>query len=97
MSYSLLVEKKKVKEYLDSLQDDRRETHIDNLQQLSNHPYPGDGPGDKKQIKARDISNKLFRIRSGDYRGIYRISEREETVYVLNFGRKEDIEPKYGP
>lgn len=93
MSYRVLVDLNKVKEYLDDLQEPNN--HESNILQLSNNPYPGDGKGDMKQIRGTSVSNKLFRLRSGDHRGIYLISDKDNIVKVFDFGHKENIESKY--
>ncbi len=96
MAHEVLVHEDRVKEYLSSLDDEDEECkHTRKLSHLAENPYPGEGRGDKKQIKGRDEPNNLFRIRSGDHRGLYQILDQDKEVLVWDFDRKERFERRY--
>ena len=57
-------------------------------------PYPGQGRGDKKQIKgATDV---VYRLRVGSYRIFYRIEKSEKRVYVFDILTADQAHKKYG-
>ena len=60
---------------------------------LSN-PFPGNGPGDKKEIKG--TSDVAYRLRVGNYRVFYRINSNEHVVYVFDVLTAEQAHKKYG-
>ena len=57
-------------------------------------PYPGQGRGDKKQIKgAMDV---VYRLRVGSNRFFYRIEKSEKRIYVFDILTAEQAHKKYG-
>ena len=90
--WKVLVEKNVLK-FLDSLDKSRRENIRKNLRFLKLSPYPGQGLGDKKEIKGS--SKSAYRIRIGDYRAFY-IIEDNKTVKVTELMTAETALKKYG-
>ena len=82
-----------VLEFLDSLDKSRRENIKKNLRFLRLSPYPGQGIGDKKEIKGS--SKSAYRMRIGDYRAFY-IIEDNKTIKVTELMTAETAHKKYG-
>lgn len=80
--------------YLESLDRRRAENIRDSLRLLKESPYPGQGIGDKKEIKG--TSKSTFRIRIGDYRAFYVIEESNNLVKVTEIMTAEAAHKKYG-
>lgn len=57
-------------------------------------PFPGDGRGDKKEIKG--TYDAAYRLRVGNYRIFYRINSNEHVVYVFDVLTAEQAHKKYG-
>lgn len=51
---------------------------------LSENPRPSGA----KQLQGHD---KIYRIRSGDYRIIYRVDDKKITVFVISIGDRKEI------
>ena len=66
----------------------------ENLRFLKESPYPGQGLGDKKEIKG--ASKTAFRMRIGDYRAFYVIEDASRTVKVTEVMTAEAAHKKYG-
>ena len=66
----------------------------ENLRLLKESPYPGQGLGDKKEIKG--ASKIAFRMRIGDYRAFYVIEDASRTVKVTEVMTAEAAHKKYG-
>ena len=90
--WKVLVEENALK-FLDSLDKSRRENIRKNLRFLKLSPYPGQGLGDKKEIKGS--SKAAYRIRIGDYRAFY-IIEDNKTVKITELMTAEAAHRKYG-
>ena len=90
--WKVLVEDNVLK-FLDSLDKSRRENIRKNLRFLKLSPYPGQGLGDKKEIKGS--SKSAYRMRIGDYRAFY-IIEDNKTVKVTELMTAETAHKKYG-
>ena len=50
---------------------------------------------DDENEEAMDGPNNLFRVRSGDHRGLYQILDQDKEVHVWDFDRKEKFERRY--
>ena len=90
--WTVLVEENAMK-FLDSLDKRRREHIKENLRLLKESPCPGQGVGDKKEIKGS--SKSAFRMRIGDYRAFYVIEENKKTVKVTEIMTAESAHKKY--
>ena len=80
--------------YLESLGKKRSENIKDGIRLLKESPYPGQGTGDKKEIKG--TAKSAFRIRVGDYRAFYIIEETNKLVKVTEIMTAEAAHKKYG-
>lgn len=74
--YSLLFEKNVIK-FLSKLDKKVSLRIIKKLNLLQNNPYPADA---KRIVNVKD---KVFRIRIGDYRALYRIEGNEIIIVFL--------------
>lgn len=91
--WKVLVEENVLK-FLDSIDKRRRENIRKSLRLLKASPYPGQGLGDKKEIKG--ASKSAYRMRIGDYRAFYVIEEKIKTVKVTELMTAEVAHKKYG-
>lgn len=91
--WKVLIEHSALK-YLESLDKRRMESIKESLRLLKKSPYPGQGHGDKKEIKG--ASKSAFRIRIGDYRAFYIIEENSRTVKITEIMTAEAAHKKYG-
>lgn len=92
--WELLIEKDALK-YLESLGRRRAENIKEMLKSsLKESPFPGQGSGDKKEVKG--TSKTAFRIRIGDYRAFYVIEEAEKIVKITEIMTAEAAHKKYG-
>lgn len=91
--WKVLIEQNAIK-YLESLDRRRIENIKESLRLLKESPYPGQGIGDKKEIKG--TSKSIFRIRIGDYRAFYVIEEGSRLVKVTEIMTAEAAHKKYG-
>lgn len=90
--WKVLVEESALK-FIESL-GRRAESIKENLRLLKESPYPGQGSGDKKEIKG--ASKTAFRMRIGDYRAFYVIDHASRTVKVTEVMTAEAAHKKYG-
>ncbi|MBI2971306.1 MAG: type II toxin-antitoxin system RelE/ParE family toxin [Candidatus Aenigmarchaeota archaeon] len=90
--WKVLIEHGALK-YLESLGQRRMENIKESLRLLKESPYPGQGIGDKKEIKG--TSKSAFRMRVGDYRAFYIIEENSKTVKVTEIMTAEAAHKKY--
>ncbi len=91
--WTVLIEESAVK-FLDSLNKRRREHIKEGLRLLRESPYPGQGLGDKKEIKGS--SKSAFRMRIGDYRAFYVLEENKKTIKITEIMTAEAAHKKYG-
>ena len=91
--WKVLIEENALK-FLDSLDKRRRESIKENLRLLKASPYPGQGIGDKKEIKG--ASKSAYRMRIGDYRAFYVVEEDRKTVKITEVMTAESAHKKYG-
>ncbi len=83
MSYTVIVPKP-VEKQLDSLPDDVRERILEKVVLLAEEPRP---PG---VVKLKGY-NREYRIRVGDYRVRYEISDEELIVLLLHCKHRRDV------
>ena len=91
--WKVLIEESAMK-FLNSLDKRRRENIKEDLRLLKVSPYPGQGLGDKKEIKG--ASKTAYRMRIGDYRAFYIIEEKNKTVKITELMTAEAAHKKYG-
>jgi mRNA-degrading endonuclease RelE of RelBE toxin-antitoxin system len=92
--WKVLIDKDALK-YIESLGKQRSENIKESLKQsLRESPFPGQGPGDKKEVKG--TSKSAFRIRIRDYRASYVIEESNKVVKVTEVMTAEAAHKKYG-
>lgn len=91
--WTVLIEESAVK-FLDSLNKRRREHIKEDLWLLKESPYPGQGLGDKKEIKGS--SKSAFRMRIGNYRAFYVIEENKKIIKITEIMTAESAHKKYG-
>jgi len=91
--WTVLIEERAVK-FLNSLNKRRREHIKEELRLLKESPYPGQGLGDKKEIKGSFKS--AFRMRIGSYRAFYVIEENKKTIKITEIMTAESAHKKYG-
>jgi len=82
MSYEVAILRRAVKELAQLPQKDRLRVEAD-VEALGSHPRPN---GSRK-LTGRDG----YRIRSGDYRVVYEINDRLQSVTVFHVGHRKDI------
>jgi mRNA interferase RelE/StbE len=73
-------------EYLKTLEKKLRKQIIAKIQQLSANPHP---PGSKVLQGMADGEERIYRIRSGDYRILYCV--RGVIVCVLDIDHRKDV------
>jgi mRNA interferase RelE/StbE len=78
-SYNVLIKPSAVKE-LEGLTLKARRKLVTKIQSLSTEPCP---PGSEKLS-----GQERYRIRQGDYRAIYSIDDREQSVLVVKIGHR---------
>jgi mRNA interferase RelE/StbE len=83
LSYTVIVPKP-VEKQLDSLPDDVRERILEKVVLLAEEPRP---PG---VVKLKGY-NREYRIRVGDYRVRYEISDEELIVLLLHCKHRRDV------
>lgn len=81
-SYSLLIKPSATKELEDLPLEDRRRV-ARRMTGLADQPRP---PGHE-----RLTGRELYRVRQGDYRILYEVSDRERTVTVIRIGHRRDV------
>lgn len=82
MSYQLAILRRAVKELAQLPEKDRLRIEAD-IESLATNPRPHG----VKKLTGREG----YRIRSGDYRVVYEITDRQRTVTVLHVGNRKDI------
>jgi mRNA interferase RelE/StbE len=86
MSYQLLLHRS-VTKFLNKCAKKQREEISEKLEQLKLTPYPGS----ILDIKVLQGYDKLYRLRVGQYRLIYKIQENELIIFILKAGQRGDI------
>jgi mRNA interferase RelE/StbE len=81
-SYKVLIKPSAVKE-LEAMPLKARRKLVAKIQGLSTEPRP---PGSEKLS-----GQERYRIRQGDYRAIYSIEDREQSVLVVKIGHRGDV------
>jgi mRNA interferase RelE/StbE len=81
-SYSVGIKRSAAKE-LESLPDKIRRRIADRIQALGTEPRP---PGCEKLT-----GEELYRIRQGDYRVVYSVTDAELTVLVIRVRHRRDV------
>jgi mRNA interferase RelE/StbE len=71
---------------LDSIPEISRKKMIDSIQKLSSDPFPS-GPNIKK---LKGFKPPIYRIRSGDFRVLYRIQDK--MIIILRLIDRKDLE-----
>jgi len=75
--------RRRVRQSLDKLPEKDRRVVITALETLEQEPRP------RGVEKIR--GTELWRIRKGDYRAIYYIDDREQTITVVRIGHRRDV------
>jgi len=75
--------RRRVRHSLDKLPEKVRQVVIATLESLEQEPRP------RGVEKIR--GTELWRIRKGDYRAIYYISDREQIITVVRIGHRRDV------
>ncbi len=75
--------RRRVRQSLDKLPEKDRRVVITALESLEQEPRP------RGVEKIR--GTELWRIRKGDYRAIYYIDDREQTITVVRIGHRRDV------
>ncbi len=91
--WKVLIEQGALK-YLESLDKRRRKNIKAELRFLKESPYPGQGSGDKKEI--RGTSKSAFRMRIGEYMAFYIIEKSSKTIKITEIMTAEAAHKKYG-
>lgn len=94
MSYRLLIEEEAL-EFIESLDDKSKRICKDNIKQLAENPYPGQGKGDKR--KEVVDGEEVWRLHIGrTYTAFYVIDEDESVVRVLEVLPIDEAHKRYG-
>jgi len=75
--------RRRVRQSLDKLPEKDRQVVIATVESLGQEPRP------RGVEKIR--GTELWRIRKGDYRAIYYIDDREQTITVVRIGHRRDV------
>ncbi len=75
--------RRRVRQSLDKLPEKDRQVVIATVESLGQEPRP------RGVEKIR--GTELWRIRKGDYRAIYYIDDREQTIAVVRIGHRRDV------
>ena len=94
MSYSVYIEPE-VKEFVGYLDDKGKQICKDNLENLKNNPYPGQGIGDKGKIKISGEEVYGLHI-SHTFTALYYVLEEEKQVRVVEILPIDEAHKKYG-
>ena len=93
MKYRLLLDKKRAKEFLESLTDKSRRIVISKLKDLAEDPHPG---GSKEHLNVRGRT-EYYRLPIGRTVTVfYTIHRMEREVHVLEILTIEQAHKKYG-
>lgn len=75
--------RRRVQQSLEKLSEKARRVVITALESLEQEPRP------RGVEKIRET--ELWRIRKGDYRAIYHIDDREQTISIVRIGHRRDV------
>lgn len=81
MQYRIKIDREALK-FLSTLQKKAKQQIIRKIDSLKTDPHP---VGHKK------LDDNMYRIRSGDYRIIYRIHKEQIIVHIVAIGNRKDI------
>jgi len=91
----MVVVRKELVEYLNSLDDKSRRIVRTKLFSLEENPYPG-SPGDKERLSLPD-DTVLYRMHIGrTWTVLYRVDEASKTVKIIDMMTIEQAHKKYG-
>ena len=74
--------------FLASLQKKIRRQIVTKIELLANDPFPA---GHKMIQGMSDTEERVYRIRSGDYRVLYVVREHPSHIVVLDIGHRKDV------
>lgn len=58
------------------------------IEALAAAPHP---PGCKKLKGQGDVSDEVYRVRSGDYRVLYVVRDNAKQIVILDIGHRKDV------
>ena len=74
--------------FLEMIQPKLRRQCVKRVQELSGNPFPHNC----KMLQGKsDEEEKVYRIRSGDYRILYVVRNNPDQIIVLDIGHRKDI------
>ena len=76
----------KANKFLDKLDIYVSKRIKDKLRTLSENPVPSDS-----KFIARELNDKVFRIRIGDYRALYKLKEHEKLILVAKIDKRPRV------
>ncbi len=85
MSYEVHLSQRCSK-FIDKLEKMQGNRIIDKLKGLANDPYPTDS-----KFITRHEGDKVFRIRIGDFRALYKVKEDEKIVLVTKIDKRPRV------
>ena len=74
--------------FLEGLPVKLRKQIVGKVAALANDQHP---PGSKMIRGMKDDEEKVYRIRSGDYRVLYAVRERPKHVVILDIDHRKDV------
>jgi mRNA interferase RelE/StbE len=75
-------------DYLQTLQKKTRRQIVEKIEALANDPLP---PGHKMLKGMKDDEERVYRIRSGDYRVLYVLRANPRHIVILDIDHRKDI------
>lgn len=81
----------KAAKFLDKLDKNLNERIKAKLKNLSQNPVPSDS-----KFIGRENDEKIFRIRIGDYRALYKLKEKDKVVLVAKIDKRPRVYGKSG-
>ncbi|HLC60217.1 MAG TPA: type II toxin-antitoxin system RelE/ParE family toxin [Candidatus Nanoarchaeia archaeon] len=83
--YSVELSQKAAK-FLDKLDKQTGNRIKDKLKTLANNSVPSDS-----KFITRESNDKIFRIRIGDFRALYKIKEKDKIILVANIDKRPKV------
>ena len=83
--YSVELSQKAAK-FLDKLDKNLSERIKERLRILSENPVPSDA-----KFIARGDNDKVFRIRIGDYRALYKLKEKQKVILIAKVDKRPRV------
>lgn len=75
--------------FLATMQGKHRRQVVNKIQALASNPFP---PGQHKVVRGTDPDEeRVYRIRSGDYRVLYVVRDDPHQVVILDIDHRKDI------